>query len=216
MGKNPTPRNEQAKRRYGVSTISSNVCILAVMVHSQNVPMLKYRKLRNDSVLRYLLPLFFLLLLAAKPAYAHFFGATKEIDGYQVIFAPYPDNPAPGENSTLNFSVLQNGANLFNVYAAIKVQEKSTSDLVLQEPYRQYEISDITVPFVFERAGDYTVVIETRIPEHEKYQAQPLVASFDITTYSGLPLDELLIYYVAPAAAAAAGIVVYMRSKKMI
>lgn len=166
-------------------------------------------------MLRYLLPALVMILLAAKPASAHFFGDTKEVDGFQVIFAPYPDNPGIGESSTLNFSVLENGANLFNIYAAVKVQ-KSTGEVVLQEPYRQYEISDITVPHVFAEPGDYTVTIEVRIPEHEKYQTQPLTATFDLTTFSGLPLDELLIYYVAPAAAAIAGITVYLHSRKMI
>ena len=165
--------------------------------------------------MRYLLLALVLLLFAAKPVDAHFFGATKEVDGFQVVFAPYPDNPAIGENSTLNFSVLQNGANLFNIYAAVKVQ-KSTGEFVLQEPYRQYEISDITVPYVFTEPGDYKVTIEVRIPDDEKYQAQPLMTTFDITTFSGFPLDELLIYYVAPAAVAIAGIVVYLHSKKMI
>ncbi|MEM3159377.1 MAG: hypothetical protein QXJ74_01200 [Nitrososphaera sp.] len=166
-------------------------------------------------MLRYLPLALVLLLLAAKPADAHFFGDTKEVDGFQVIFAPYPDNPAIGENSTLNFSVLQNGANLFNIHAAVKV-EKSTGEVVLQEPYRQYEISDITVPYVFEESGDYKVTVEARIPGDEKYQAQPLTATFDLTTFSGLPLDELLIYYVAPAAAAIAGIAFYLHSRKMI
>lgn len=165
----------------------------------------------------YLLSAFALLLLAAKPVDAHFFGATQDIDGYQVIFAAYPSSPVIGEDSTLNFSVLEDGANLFNVYAAIKVQDRSTGEVVFQDPYRQYEISDITVPYVFAEQGDYTVTIETRIPEHEKYQAQALSATFPITAFPpGIPLEELLIYYVVPAAVAAAGIAAYLHSRNMI
>jgi hypothetical protein len=167
--------------------------------------------------LRYLLPVFALLMLAATPAGAHFFGATLEIDGYHVIFAPYPQNPVIGENSTLNFSVLESGHNLFNVYSAVKVQDQSTGEVIFQDPYRQYEISDITVPYVFSEPGNFEVTIETRIPEHEKYQAQPLSATFQISTFPpGIPFDELLIYYVAPATVAGAGIVVYLRSRNMI
>jgi len=166
-------------------------------------------------MLRYLLPALVLLLLAAKPADAHFFGDTKEVGGFQVIFAPYPDNPGIGENATLNFSVLENGANLFNIFAAVTVQ-KSTGEVVLQEPYRQYEISDITVPHVFAEPGDYQITIEVRIPDDEKYQAQPLTATFDLTTFSGLPLDEVLIYYVAPPSVAMAAIIAYLHSRKMI
>lgn len=165
--------------------------------------------------MRHLLLALVLLLLAAKPADAHFFGATKDVDGFQVVFAPYPDNPAIGQNSTLNFSILQSGVNLFNIYAAVAVQ-KSTGEVLLQEPYRQYEISDITVPYVFTEPGDYQITIEARIPDDEKYQAQPLTATFDMTTFSGLPFDELLIYYVAPASAAIAAIVAYMHSRKRI
>lgn len=163
------------------------------------------------------MPALALLLFAAKPAGAHFFGATQEIDGYQMIFAPYPSSPTLEQNMTLNFSVLENGANLFNIYAAVKVQEESTGEVVLQDPYKQYEISDITVPFVFTEPGDYSVTLETRIPEHEKYQAEPLIATFLITVFPpGPPLDELLIYYVAPAAVAIAGIAVYLHSRKLI
>jgi len=167
--------------------------------------------------LQYLLPALVLLLLAAKPTDAHFFGDMQEIDGYQVIFAPYPSSPVIGANSTLNFSVLEDGANLFNIYAAVKVQEKSTGEVIFQDQYRQYEISDITVQFIFAEPGDYTITLETRIPEHEKYQEQPLTATFAVSAFPpGLPLDELLIYYVAPAAVAAAGIALYLHSRNMI
>lgn len=167
-------------------------------------------------MLRYLLPALALLVLAVEPADAHFFGATQEIDGYQVIFSPYPSSPTIGEDATLNFSVLESGANLFNIYAAVKVQDRSTGELVFQNPYKQYEISDVTVPFVFTENGDYTVVLETRIPDHEKYQAQPLTATFPLSVYPpGIPLDELLLYYVAPAAAAVAGVGAYLHLRDM-
>ena len=57
--------------------------------------------------------------------YAHFFGATKNVDTYQVIFAPSPSTPVVGDNSTsLNFSVLENNTNIYNVYVALVVTEK--------------------------------------------------------------------------------------------
>ncbi len=50
-------------------------------------------------------------------AYAHYFGATKNVDNYQVIFAPNPSTPVAGDNSTsLNFSILENNTNLYNIY----------------------------------------------------------------------------------------------------
>lgn len=168
-------------------------------------------------MLRYLLTALIPLLLAIVPADAHFFGATQEIDGYHVIFQPIPSSPEIGANSTLNFSILQDGDNLFNVYAAVVVQNKSTGEIVFQHPYRQYWISDITVPYVFTEPADYAVSIETRILEHEKYQTQPLSATFDVSaSQPGMPIDEILIYYVTPATVAAAIIAVYLHSRSMI
>ncbi len=168
-------------------------------------------------ILRFLLLVVILLAavaLVAKPVDAHFFGATKDVDGYQVVFQPYPQAPVVGTNSTLNFSVLQNGSNIYNVYCALIITEKASGQVVYQNPYRLYETSDITVPYRFDNVGDYVVTLQTRIAGHEKYQSQPLVASFDISAFApGIPFDELLLYYVTPAAAAMVGIVVYLHSK---
>jgi hypothetical protein len=38
--------------------------------------------------------------------YAHFFGTTKKIDSYQIVFQPFPPVPFAGEKSTLSFSIL--------------------------------------------------------------------------------------------------------------
>jgi hypothetical protein len=147
------------------------------------------------------------------PAHAHFFGVTQEIGGYQVVFAPYPDTPVTGANSTLNFSILAGGNNIYNVHVAVVVADSAGAP-VRQEPYRQYEISDITVPYVFAESGDYVVTILARIPGDERYEAQPLSASFGVSAGPpGIPLDELTLYYVTPAAVAIAGIAVYLHSR---
>lgn len=162
--------------------------------------------------------LLLLPLSAAAPttAYAHFFGATKDVDGFQVVFQPFPSAPVIGTNSTLNFSVLQNGTNVYNVYSAVTVADRD-GRLVFQDPYRLYEISDITVPYRFEEAGQYVVTVQTRITGHEKYAAQPLAASFDVAASPpGLPFDELLLYYATPAAVAMAGIAIYLHSRNRL
>ena len=166
-------------------------------------------------MLRYQLVLAFALasLLSAAPAHAHFFGATREIDGFQVVFQPFPPAPLIGANSTLNFSVLYNGSNVYNVHSAVMVAEKDGT-VIFQDPYRLYEISDITVPYRFEQAGSYVVTVQTRITGHEKYEAQPLTASFDVSASPpGMPFDELLLYYATPAAVAVAAIAVYLHSR---
>jgi hypothetical protein len=152
-------------------------------------------------------------------AYGHFFGATKNIDNYQVIFAPSPSTAIAGDNSTsLNFSVLENNTNIYNIHAALQVTEKQSGEIFDQMPYKQYEFSDITIPYMFNDTGDYVVTLQTRIIGDEKYQASPLVASFDISVSNQLviPLDELMLFYVTPAAAVVAGIAIYLHFKKKL
>ncbi|AIF84881.1 hypothetical protein NTE_02843 [Candidatus Nitrososphaera evergladensis SR1] len=174
-----------------------------------------------------LLPLRFLAIIVTlfsagvfffAPAYAHFFGATKQVDNYQIVFQPYPSSPIIGTNSTLNFSVLANdGNNLYNVYTSVVIADKRTGNPIYQEPYRLSEISDVTTRYRFDTPGDYVVTLQTRIPGDAKYASQPLAASFDVTAFPpGIPLDELLLYYVTPAAVVIAGIAVYLHSKNKI
>jgi hypothetical protein len=165
--------------------------------------------------------LLFVVLVAAATqtgsAYGHFFGATNNIDRYQVVFAPYPSTPAPGDNSTLlNFSILENNTNIYNIHAAVVITEKQSGDIVDQVPYRLYEFSDITIPYTFNDTGDYVARLETRIIGDEKYQASPLVANFDISVGNQIPFDELMLFYVTPAAVAIAGIAIYLHSKKKL
>lgn len=168
------------------------------------------------------LALFLVLITATSfhvgQADAHFFGATKQVDNYQVIFAPYPFNPVAGSNSTyLNFSVLDNGSNIFNIHSAVVIVEKESGTSVGQIPYKLYEFSDVSIPYTFSSAGNYIVTLQTRITGDEKYQAMPLEASFDLTVMSpsgqGIPVEELMLFYVTPAAIAIAGIAIYLHSK---
>jgi hypothetical protein len=151
-------------------------------------------------------------------AYGHYFGATKNIDNYQVIFSPNPSTPISGDNSTsLNFSVLENNTNIYNMYAALQVTERQSGDIIGQVPYRLYEFSDIAIPFKFNETGDYVLTLQTRITGDEKYQANPLVVSFDIPVGNQLiPFDELMLFYVTPTAVAITGIALYMHFKKKL
>jgi hypothetical protein len=148
-------------------------------------------------------------------AYAHYFGATKNIDNFQVVFAPNPSTPITGDNSTsLNFSILQNNTNLYNIYAALEVKDRQSGAIIGQVPYKLYEFSDIAIPFTFNQTGDYVVTLKTRITGDEKYQANPLMVSFDLPVSNQLiPFDELMLYYVTPTAVAIAGVAIYMHYK---
>ena len=158
------------------------------------------------------------VVIQTEVAYGHFFGATKNIDNYQVIFSPSPSTPIAGDNSTsLNFSVLENNANIYNIYAALVVTEKQSADIIDQVPYKFEEFSDITIPYTFNDTGTYVVTLQTRIVGDEKYQDSPMVASFDISVGNQLiPFDELMLFYVTPATAAIAGIAIYLHSKKKL
>ena len=182
--------------------------------------------------MRYLLvvPVIALCIVATNAAYAHFFGATKTIDSYQVIFQPTPSLPVAGDNSTqLNFSVLQNGSNIYNAYFALVISEKSSGAPVEQFSYRQYEFSDITIPYTFQRTnpivvpyGHYTYQFTFSEPgrhtvyidlNDQSYSGQVLTFTFFVNVAG--PFDYL--YVVVPSvavAAGAAGAVMVIRKKK--
>lgn len=177
--------------------------------------------LNNDYSKMIRLLLFTALALAAMQinlAYGHYFGATQSIDKYQVVFAPYPSAPVAGSNSTvLNFSILENNTNIFNVHSAVVIKDKQTGDIIYQIPYRLYEFSDISIPYIFNETGDYVVTLQTRITGDEKYQVNPLEANFDISVGGQfIPFDELMLFYITPATIAIAGIVIYLHSRKKI
>jgi hypothetical protein len=120
-------------------------------------------------------------------ANAHFFGGkTLDVDKYQITFVPYPETPVAGNNSTteLNFSVLENNSNMYNIYSALVISKADSGKVVAQYPYKFYEISDITTPHVFSEAGNYKITLQSRISGDPKYEASPLEASFD------LPVDS--------------------------
>ena len=106
-------------------------------------------------------------------------------------------SPTVGDNSTtLNFSVLENNTNIYNIYSAVIITEKNSGRIVEQIPYRVYESSDITLPFTFQNTTDYTITHQTRITGDEKYQATSLVASFDIVVVDSSSLiafNELVL-----------------------
>ncbi len=159
--------------------------------------------------------------LAVLPADAHFFGATTQVDGFDLVFSPSPDIPVAGSNSTyLNFSVLRNGSNISNIQAAVVIAEKDSGLAVEQIPYRAYEFSDISIPFTFQKAGSYAVELQVRITGDDKYQANPLVARFELSVDNpgapAIPFDELMIYYITPAGVVIAALSIYLHSKKKI
>ena len=151
-------------------------------------------------------------------AYAHFVGTTRTIGDYRIVFQAFPFVPFAGENSTLNFSILdKDNLNVNNVYAALIIKEKNTGRVVKQIPYKFYEFSDITFPYKFQNNSDYIATLESRISGDPKYEARPLIANFDISVGKSpisLPFNELMLYYVTPAVVIPTAILMYLRYNK--
>jgi hypothetical protein len=152
-------------------------------------------------------------------AYAHFFGATKTVGNYQIVFQPFPFVPFVGDNSTtLNFSILDNNnSNVNNIYAALVIKERNTGNVLGQIPYKFYEFSDITFRYPFQHVGNFVVTLEAKINGDQKYQDNPLISNFEISVNDlrqMIPFSQLMLYYVTPSTAAVAGIAIYLISKK--
>lgn len=159
------------------------------------------------------------IVMHDKMAYAHSFGGkTLNIDDYQILFNQPASTLYAGNNSTLlKFSVMKNNMDIYNVYSALVITEKRSGRVVDQIPYKLYEFSDFTFPYNFQNATDYTVTLQTRINGDEKYQTTPLIASFDLTVADPnqlIPFDELMLFYVTPPTVIAAGIAIYLHSRK--
>lgn len=152
-------------------------------------------------------------------AYAHMFGGgqtIKNIDKYQIKFRTFPSVILADDNSTtkLNFSIQQNNTDVYDVFAALTIKEKNPDRVVAKIPYRLYEYSDITFPYVFEKSADYQVSLQARIAGDPKYEVNPLVINFDVSV--GISFNEFIIYFVLPiiTAITVAGLIYYYLSRK--
>jgi hypothetical protein len=200
------------------SNTHKNVNIITDLLNSSSLTVKSILLVIFSYVIIFLIPSDGTFTIDRYTAYAHFFGGeTVTIDNYQVVFLTAPSSPTIGDNSTtLNFSVLQNNSNIYNIYSAVVITEKNSGRIVEQIPYRVYEFSDITLPYTFQNATDYTITLQTRITGDEKYQATPLVASFDITVADPsilIPFDELMLFYVTPVTLVITGIMIYLHVK---
>jgi hypothetical protein len=151
----------------------------------------------------------------------HFFGTTKNIGNYQIVFAPYPALPFAGDNSTLlNFSILDNdNQNVNNIFASLSIKNKMNESTIQDFPFKFYEFSDITFPYTFKEIGDYQVSLLVKINGDPTYSQTPMSVDFDISATNPnqvIPTDELITYYVVPALAVIAVIIVYLRHKNKI
>jgi hypothetical protein len=164
--------------------------------------------IRFITIIGILLPITFICFLyllqrdGGYLVYGHFFGENVTRDGFQIVFQPFPFVPVAGENTTLNFSILdEENQNIHNIFSALIIREKKSNETVEQFPYKQYMYSDITFPYKFSNNSDYVIILETRVIGDQKYQSEPLVANFDLVV--GDQTSEyfkiIMIYFVTPA-----------------
>jgi len=138
-------------------------------------------------------------------AYGHFFGENITRDGYQVVFQPFPFAPMAGDNTTLNFSILdEENLNIHNIFSALVIADKESNETIAQIPYKQYMYSDITIPYKFSNNSEYLVTLETRIIGDPKYQTQPLTATFELIVgdQTAEYFKTIMLYFVTPVCAA--------------
>lgn len=151
----------------------------------------------------------------------HFFGATKNIGNYQIVFAPYPALPIAGDNSTLlNFSILdKDNKNLNSINTSLIIKNKLNGTIIHEFPFKFYDFSDITFPYTFKEVGDYQLTLLVKINGDPAYSQTPLSVDFDISAANPnqiIPTNELVIYYLLPGLAAVAAVVAYLKHKNKI
>jgi hypothetical protein len=154
-------------------------------------------------------------------AYAHFFGATKSVDGYQVIFQPFPSVPLARDNSTsLNLSILdKDNQNVNNIFASLDIIDKNSKRVIYRIPEKFYEFSDISFPHTFTKVGDYGIAFKFKINSDPSLQNKSTSTDFDLSVADPnqiIPTNELLIYYVLPGLAVTLGIAIYLKKKNKI
>jgi hypothetical protein len=141
---------------------------------------------------------------------------TQNIDKYQLLFLPYPNNPIANDNSTrLNFSLMENKTDVYNVFVSLIIKDKRSGNVVVEQiPYKFYEFGDITFPYTFRNVSDYIITFQAKIHGDPKYKVNPLIANFDIPVMPNKIPFMGWIFFLIPILSAIPGIVVYMFFKR--
>ncbi|MGB9168372.1 MAG: hypothetical protein WCB31_05535 [Nitrososphaeraceae archaeon] len=127
----------------------------------------------------------------------------KKLDKYKVLFLPYPKEPIKGDNTTLlNLNIVDEDGDLKNIYSSVIISNKKNGSIVSQIPFKFYVVSDLSVPYMFLKEGDYIVSLLTKISGDPTYEVSPIIANFDLkvrdkktTESSDSLLDKILGYF---------------------
>jgi hypothetical protein len=76
-----------------------------------------------------------------------------------------PTVPLAGSNSTqLNLSILdKEDQNVVLVFTSLLIKEKESGKVVKTFPFAFHDFSDVTFPYMFEKAGTYVITLLTKI-----------------------------------------------------
>ena len=157
-------------------------------------------------------------------AYAHILPGTPnalfiEKDGYQIGFLSYPNNPKVNAFTLLNLNVQQNGTDVGNTYGSLIIMDKNTKKIVHQVPYKFYVFADMSYPYIFKNDGEYSLSLLTKISGDEKYENNPLIATFDLSTEGASKNDNInsiIIYSLIASVVAVTLISIICLKKKKI
>ena len=97
--------------------------------------------------------------------------------------------------------------------------DRNSRSIVYRLPEKFYEFSDISIPYTFEKVGDYSVTIKFRLNSDPSLQNKSLSSDFDLSVADPnqiIPTDELIVYYVLPGLAVTLGIAIYLKKKNKI
>jgi hypothetical protein len=120
----------------------------------------------------------------------------------------------------LNLNVQQNGNDVSNTYASLIITDKITKKIVHQIPYKFYLFADMSYSYVFKNEGKYSLSLLTKIAGDEKYEDNPLIASFDLETENTInkidDINSIIIYSIIALAVIVVGIIfIYKKSLKL-
>jgi hypothetical protein len=82
-----------------------------------------------------------------------------------------PRNPAPDEPVKIIFSIQdENGNDLYDIQTMVEIYSDSMEKRIFYEPWREQNIGDFEIPFVFEKSGTHQIILsiseEDNLQEH--------------------------------------------------
>ena len=97
--------------------------------------------------------------------------------------------------------------------------DKNTKKIVHQVPYKFYLFADMSYPYIFKNDGEYSLSLLTKMSGDEKYENNPLIATFNLSTEGASKndnIDSIIVYSLIALAVATITLIamIYLKKKK--